>query len=63
MISWWWLLVEAVLFVLLWAVDRGAARSCALSDALENPDAARAELVRRWCVDREALRYRYGPRQ
>lgn len=62
MIAWWWLIVEAVAFVLLFGWTRGATRAVAICDALEDPDKARAELARRWKVKPESLLYRYRAR-
>lgn len=47
MISWWWLVVEAVVFATFGVMNRGAARSVGLLNALNDPDKARAELKRR----------------
>ena len=59
MISWWWLVLEVSVIVLLLGWTRGATRAVALCDALEDPDKARAELARRWKTTPQALLYRY----
>ena len=48
MISWWWLVVEGAVLVLLGAYNRGSTRTVAMMHALANPDDARSELARRF---------------
>ena len=48
MISWWWLVVEAALWILLLSFSVPSVRTMALLDALSDPVRARFEILRRW---------------
>jgi hypothetical protein len=56
MIEWWWLLIEAGVFIMFAVWNRGVSRTAALADALGDPRGAERELARRWKSDVRSVR-------